>query len=152
MSSEQQRQLQLLLGRARLLVKPSFGKEAGIETCFKFLQLHTLDLLILFTACNLPNSFHYAAIYKFRFFFFLTMARYETRATLGHFACLFPKANVTPEFLNFEILIPYYKPVNAPYTLVLYGNYCTRGQVSKFHIALGCASCYMNFSTYPLVQ
>ena len=41
---------------------------AGIigEISFEFLQLHTIDLLILFAACNLlPNSFRYAAVYKF---------------------------------------------------------------------------------------
>ena len=93
----------------------SLGNEAEIEIRFEFLQLHTFDLLIhaLFTAHNLlPNSF---AIHPFISSIFLTMARYELERHSAILLAFLSKANATPEFLNFEILIPYFKPVNAPY-------------------------------------
>ncbi len=51
-------QLQFLLGRARLLVEPSFGVEARFEISFEFFQISTFDFLILLAASNrLPNTF-----------------------------------------------------------------------------------------------
>ena len=53
-----ERQLQFLLGRARLIVDKSIGEEIRDEIRVEFVQLYTFDLLILFAASNLlPNSF-----------------------------------------------------------------------------------------------
>ena len=114
-------------------------------------QLQTISLLLATVAANLlPSSFRYAAVYKFHVFFFLTMARYETRATLDHFACLF-KSKSDPGIFKFRDTYPTLQTQlmhrSSSYSTEIIGF--GQGSSRRGHVALGFASCYMTLSNFP---